>query len=198
MLNPMPDESMVTSLGENRGNEQYFFTPETVESLVKVSLGNVACLCTPTVAESLINSGKKDVVVFDIDPRLKSLWPDGNTLVAYDLKRGLHSNHDQNTDELTPSHEYQYDTVIFDPPFSHVTPEEIARNVNALLKFDLTGETYAYIIYPRSGGAALEEAFEELGFVGQEREDITIKHQFPPRGYTDGRKQITCFQFRRV
>ena len=75
MLNPTLEESLVTSLGENRNNEQYFFTPETVENLAKVSAGNVACLCTPTVAESLLNKGKKDVVVFDIDPRLKDLAP---------------------------------------------------------------------------------------------------------------------------
>ena len=198
MPNTQSLEHSVYELEEDRSHEQFFFIPETVESLANLAEGKVACLCTPTVAEKLVEKGKEEITLFDIDTRISSLWRSNNTLVPYDLKRGLHSSHKLNTQELTSTHEYSYDTIIFDPPFSLVTPEEIARNVNALLKFDLIGDTYAYIIYPASGGEALEEAFESLGFVGQEREDIVIKYQIPPKVVNDTRKKITCFQFRRV
>ncbi|MBD3366489.1 hypothetical protein GF360_04100 [candidate division WWE3 bacterium] len=187
----------VLQLEERRASqEQYFFTEDTIERLVPLCEGRTACLCTPTVAEAAVRKGN-EVTLFDIDPRFKELFGE-DVFVPYDLYRGLHSLHQENADSLTPEYEYSFDTVIVDPPFSGVTPARLAQNINALLKWDLEGDTYAYIVYPRSGGEALEEAFEDLGMVGQVREDIPIDHVNTPKGYDTGRKEIVLFQFRRV
>lgn len=185
-------------LQEDRSKEQYFFTTDTVEKLAKLGIGYTACLCTPSIAKKLTEQDKKDLILLDIDPRLRELFPQKDAFVIYDLQRGLHSDHQRNADELTPQYEYKFDTVIFDPPFSGISPADIAKNTNALLKFDLEGETYAYIVYPISGAAALEKAFLDYGFVGQERKDIRIEYQDPPKAYAEGRKSIGLFQFRRV
>jgi stress-induced morphogen len=187
----------VTDLEERRrSQEQYFFTKETVEQLTPLCKGKTACLCTPTVAESALEEGK-DAVLFDIDPRFRTFFGE-NSFEPYDLYRGLHSHHQANADRMTPKYEYAFDSVIVDPPFAGVSPEQLAQNVNALLKWDITGESYAYIVYPKSGEGALENAFEAQGMVGQIREDIPIKHINTPRGYDAGKKQIVLFQFRRV
>lgn len=172
-------------ISENRDNQQYWFTPDCTDRLANLVNQDSACLCVPSVAL------QANAICLDIDTRFSN----HSKFVFYDLLRGLHSNHRKNTTKLAEL-EYKFDIVLCDPPFSFCLPVDIARNVNALLawKNDVT----AYICYPCSGFNALESAFLELGFVGQDS-GVFLEYQNPPRGMGNGEKrEIRLYQFERI
>lgn len=181
LWNGQREESNKPKMKENRDNQQYFFTDECTQRLSELVDNKTVCLCVPSVAI------KSNALCLDIDKRLS-----GN-FMRYDLHRGLHSKHRQNTRELTPVLEYQFLTVLFDPPFSLVTPNEIARNVNALLQWD--EQATAYVCYPNTGFQALENAFLNYGFLGEDS-NIDLEYNFPPRNMGLGeRREIKLYRF---
>ena len=168
---------------ENRENQQYFFTKECTSRLV--GLNPDLCLCVPSVALEL------ECLLLDIDSRFDN-FP---FFVYYDLNRGLHSKHRINTKKL--SHlEYQFQTIVFDPPFSFVTPRTIAKNVDALLMWDT--RSTVFVCYPSSGFNELEEAFAHYGLAGHDS-GIQLVYENPPRKMGVGEKrEIRLYRFERV
>jgi len=131
---------------ERRELEQYFFTKQTARDLASLAVGRTACICTPTVWMNLSEELQKLSVVFDIDPRLTNVIPNGH-FVKYDLSRGIHSS-SRTAKDIASQFMYGFDTIIMDPPFS--TPiETVAATINAFLSWDLNGNCGAYIVYPK-------------------------------------------------
>jgi len=161
---------------ERRELEQYFFTKQTARDLASLAVGRTACICTPTVWMNLSEELQKLSVVFDIDPRLTNVIPNGH-FVKYDLSRGIHSS-SRTAKDIASQFMYGFDTIIMDPPFS--TPIEIvAATINAFLSWDLNGNCGAYIVYPKNGIGVLENHLNKHGICGQEYSGITIAYQNP-------------------
>lgn len=170
-------------MDENRENQQYFFTQDCTNRLSELQPD--LCLCVPSVAL------KTHCLLFDVDERLESL----PFFVRYDLNRGLHSHHNANGKRLS-QFEYRFSTVLFDAPFSFVTPDTMARNANALLQWDESATIY--VCYPRTGFDALRQAFEKRGLTGKES-GIQLEYNNPPRRMGLGEKrEIKLYRFQRT
>jgi hypothetical protein len=167
---------------ENRDAQQYFFTRECVSALSVLVEDKTVCLCVPTVA------AKTGAVCLDVDTRF-------DKVIEYDLLRGLHSRHRVNTTTLRDL-EYAFSRVLFDPPFSLVTPHDIAKNVDALLSWE--DGVDAYVCYPSTAFPVLEQAFLEYGFLG-EHSGLDLEYNAPPRNMGLGeRREIRLYRFERV
>lgn len=186
-------ENFNHTFDENRANEQYFYTPETTRALVNLCVGRTACLFTPSVALAASIDGK-ETIAFDVDKRFQSVL--GSSYQYYDANKGIHGRDQVSGKVLAPMYEYAFDTVIADPPYSAVTLERIASNVNSMLKWDLEGNTYAYITHLGNCFHGLEKAFERYQMVGQAIEDFQINYNKPPRSVI--KKGVSLYQFRRV
>ncbi len=197
-MNSGKDDLDIYKIEENQSNEQYFFDNNTIRQLADLAAGCTACLCTPSVGEALINSGRRDVFVFDTDGRLVNLYPEGQFWL-YDLQRGLHSHaSDANTKELIARFQHQFNTVIFDPPFS-TDIAIVARNINAFLTWEYNEGNSVYVAYPRAGLDKLNELLMEYGIYGQEHPNIEINYVNPPEHYKPGaKKKISLLWFKRV
>jgi len=176
---------------------QYYYTFEQLMEITSYARGEVVCLCDPTIAAALLLSHYQDgsVLTLDIDERwidainsiTKSLNREDSKAITYDLARGLHSTHRANTTALA-EYEYSADTLFFDPPFN-MEIAIIAKNINALLKWD--EEATAYVGYPSNAIDKLSDLLDKVG-ISVEVIDYHAKYDQLPPMYQDGSGQSIC------
>ncbi len=131
---------------ELREIEQYFFSDNVLENLVNSLYyeDNIACLCTPAVADAFFRLKQKEVICLDLDKRFNYL----RLFQHYDLLKPL---------EITT----KPNLMIIDPPFFKVNLYDLYKCVECLTKSDKS--TKLLIAYVHREERALLSIFKSYG-----------------------------------
>lgn len=113
------NSDFMSEFSENRTSEQYFWTSNMVQKLLKaLNLDiNICCLATPSLALMLNESGNTNQFLLDCDERFSFL----PNYVKFDFlkPKGL---------------EQSFDVIVCDPPFFQIPLEKIENSIEILAK----------------------------------------------------------------
>ena len=162
----------IADVSENKAAEQFFFTKETSDQLAKLAGDNTAFLGTPSVALRAKTNGAHGVL-FEQDPRFVK-HPElqkavGVKAVKYNMQTGLNKL-------TTPRYAGKFDTLICDPPFSAVRPNQLATDIGELVM----REGSAYVVYPSRRMPTLVASMQTVGFKRDLKFEQTAYYANPP------------------
>lgn len=133
------------TIKEKRHLEQYFWTTDTVNTLMNACqyITSTCCLTTPSLAHAFYENGKNEKLL-DIDERFKYL----PRFEKYDIK---------NPHKI----QEEFNIIVIDPPFFNITTQELFEATNVITNNNFS--TNIVIAYLVRFEYALLETFKDYG-----------------------------------